>query len=322
MKTFATQSVPTEQRVEEWERHNVRSLVGLRCRLLNDDFVARETNRALGPVEVAEVRATPHVVERGEAVIEASPCDSVLLYLTLAGESFFYHSDGVLVARPGQVVVCDSDRPFMRGFSRGLHELVLKVPQAVWRDAGAERLSGPALVGGADGVADASATVAALHSGLRRRLDAGTDTSALLDDLVGADHLVDLAAALATGGATAAVAERTQLDLAREYVTRNLRDPGLSASRIARGIGLSERQLSRVFAAAGESVPGHVAAQRVKLARRLLARPDLAHTVAQVSDLVGFGSYGGFVRAFRAQVGMTPTEARRVALLEAGLRRY
>ena len=52
------------------------------------------------------------------------------MYVTLRGDAWFRHEDGRRDVRPGQVLICDADRPFARGFARGLEELAIKVPRA------------------------------------------------------------------------------------------------------------------------------------------------------------------------------------------------
>ena len=49
------------------------------------------------------------------------------MYLTLRGDAWFECADRTYALRPGDVLVCDTDQPFARGFSRGLEELVVKV---------------------------------------------------------------------------------------------------------------------------------------------------------------------------------------------------
>src|SRR5689334_20812097 len=130
---FSTAGLPQEQRVELWESHNADALIGLRCRTLDADVLeATEINVQLERVHLARVRGSSHVVERDREMVRHRPAESVALFFSLAGEAFFYHDDGVRIVQPGQLLVCDADRPFMRGFSRGLEELVLKIPRTVF----------------------------------------------------------------------------------------------------------------------------------------------------------------------------------------------
>ena len=134
--SFSTVGLPAAKKIALWEEHNSRALIGLRCRMLGEAALdATEVNLQLERMHLARVRGNAHVVERSAAVIRRNPADAVAVYLTLVGEAFFYHGDGVLTLRPGQALICDADRPFMRGFSRGLEELAVKVPRPLFREA-------------------------------------------------------------------------------------------------------------------------------------------------------------------------------------------
>jgi AraC-like DNA-binding protein len=96
---------------------------------------------------------------------------------------------------------------------------------------------------------------------------------------------------------------------ARAYIAEHLSDPGLGAARVAAAIGISERQLSRVFAADGISVPRHILSCRLDLARALLARPD-AGPVSDVAARCGFTSPAYFSHVFRERFGVRASELR------------
>lgn len=323
---FATGEVPAPARVRLWEEHNEQALVGLSCRMMPEEFVAEEVNARVGAVSLGMVSATPHAVERDRRMIDRSPADSVVLYATLAGESFYYHRDGVLTTRAGQVVVCDVDVPFMRGFSQDLRELVVKIPRDRWHAAGGGQVRRPRIAdsrGAAGGdprhQALASAVLGMLGGGAR---DAAAPSAPTGWGVLEESQLVALAVALAEGGPSGgpedSAASAAHLRAAQSYVERHLADPGLGAPQVAAGVGLSERHLSRVFAAAGTSLPRYVSGRRVLAARRLLETRPGQLTVAEVAHAVGFTSAAGFARAFRAHQGVTPSEVRRAALARAG----
>src|SRR6266568_2596146 len=128
---FSTAGLPAARRIELWERHNTAALIGLSCHTTEPGSLeATEVNVPLGRIQLARVTGSPHVVERTAEVIRHSPADAVAVYLTLRGEAWFRHRDGPRELRPGQILICDADRPFARGFARGLEELAIKVPRA------------------------------------------------------------------------------------------------------------------------------------------------------------------------------------------------
>lgn len=106
---------------------------------------------------------------------------------------------------------------------------------------------------------------------------------------------------------------------ARAYIEAYLPEHSLTAARVAAAIGISERHLSRVFAADGTSVPRHVLSRRLQLAYAMLADPAARRRpVAEIAARCGFISATYFSRAFREHFGLRASEVRRPPALPAG----
>lgn len=304
--SFSTAGLPEAQRIVLWEDHNAHALIGLRCRMLGEvTFEATELNLQLEQVHLARVRGNAHIVERPPEVIRSHPADAIAVYLTLVGEAFFYHDDGVRTLRPGQVLICDADRPFMRGFSRGLEELAIKVPRRLFRElTGLGSLSTPLVRDAARGDVAARTLGRLVDRALRPEGSEPVDERTALGLLasMAGGRSVDLGA--------------VHLANARAFIEDHLTNAGLSAARVAAGIGISERHLSRAFAATGSSVPQFVLARRLERARALLASaPETP--VGEVAARCGFGSATNFSQAFRARFGLRASDLRQQA--RAGL---
>ncbi|MGI5188621.1 AraC family transcriptional regulator [Promicromonospora sp. CA-289599] len=319
---FSTRGLPATRRIELWERHNAHALVALQARMLDESALeAAEANLQLDRLHLAHVVANPHAVERTARTVRARPTESVALYLTLAGEAIFADDNGTRRLRPGQLLVCDADRPFLRGFAHGLEELAVKVPYDVLRSAGVTMPRAARVVdfrtragsGGSAPARGADPYAAALAALVARAVVSQEGGSA------NEDALLELVAAVLTEPDTADTPPATRTPTtgahfaaAEQYVRQWLRDPTLSARRIADAIGLSERQLSRVCAECGTSVPRLVARRRVEMAARMLRMPSYAEqTVEAIGLRCGFSSAAQFSRVFREQSGMSPSEARR-----------
>ncbi|MFB7779166.1 AraC family transcriptional regulator [Streptomyces bauhiniae] len=288
---FSTIGLPEADRITRWEEHNAEALIGLRCRSLRDTALdATEINLQLPAVHLARVVSSPHVVERPLSEIRRVPSDAVVCYLPLAGDAFFYHDDGTWLLRPGQLLICDAERPFMRGFSQGLEELVVKIPHGVWRQLGGPvPLRKPLLL---DDGAVLTRTFASLVAGALRPRP-GSDVSE--------DVLLDLLASAAAGGTPSLSA--VHLSVAKTYIEEHLTDTGLSAARVARGVGISERHLSRVFADAGTSAPRHLLHRRLEHAHALLRTGEVV-TVAEAAARSGFVSAAHFSHRFKERYGL------------------
>ena len=322
VERFSTRGLPAARRIDLWEGHNAHALVALQCRMLDESALeAAEANLQLDRLHLAHVEANPHAVERTARTVRARPTESVALYFTLAGEAIFADDDGTRTLRPGQLLVCDADRPFLRGFAHGLEELAVKVPYDVLRSVGATMPRAARVIdfrGRAGSGGSARAQGGDTHAAALAALVARAVVSQG-DGLANEDALLELVAAVLTEPDTAGAPPATRTPTtgahfaaAEQYVRQWLRDPTLSARRIADGIGLSERQLSRVFADRGTSVPRFVARRRVEMAGRMLRMPSYAEqTVEAIGLRCGFSSAAQFSRVFREQSGMSPSEARR-----------
>lgn len=306
---FSTAGLPRARRVELWESHNATALIGLDVHAPRP-LEATEVNARLPRVHLARVTGSPHAVRRTRQIINRCPADAVAVYVPVRAPSAFHSAERSVALAPGTILACDADRPFGREFPWGLEELVVKVAkQAIEPRSGRPDLPAPVTRAAASPYARALARIAdrATRPGEPARAGEDTDENTVLD----------LVAVIVAGQrAACAVAHRAA---ARAYVADHLTDPGLSAGEIAAAIGISERQLSRVFAADGTSVPRHVLTRRLDLARALLARPEAARpeatrreavTIADIAARCGFTSAAYFSHAFRERFGQRASEFR------------
>lgn len=297
--TFATARTGSDRQVELWERHNAESLIALACRPPSArSFAATEVNLQLARAHLARVRGTPHVVERSAARVEAEPAQAVAVYITIMGAAVFEQGGQRRVLRPGQLLLCDADRPFRRSFGHGLDELAVKVPRPDFTHlTNRTTVTIPVVV-------DTSENP---HARALARLVA---RAVRLDRPVPADEqaVLELVATL-TGHVESPVAHRAA---ARAFIEENITDPALSAGDVAAGTGISERHLSRLFAAAGTSVPRHILARRLDVAHSVLTTVHGLRT-ADVAARCGFTSVAYFSQTFRRRFGSTAGEVRRRA---------
>jgi transcriptional regulator GlxA family with amidase domain len=177
---------------------------------------------------------------------------------------------------------------------------VVKVPRAAFAElTGIGGVAVPLVV---DVVADlyARALVTLVGRALRSHLPVPADEQAILE-------LVSVLAADGRSGPS--MAHRAA---ARAFIDDHLADPLLSAADVAAGAGVSERQLSRLFAEVGTSVPRHVLARRLDLAYSMLVHtPGQGMRTADVARRCGFTSMSHFSRTFSQRFGANAGEVRR-----------
>jgi AraC-like DNA-binding protein len=307
LEVFSTADVPADQRVELWQAHTSESLMRLRCRTLAErDFHGSTVNLQLPRTRVSRVTAgSAHVIERRADLIRHRPEDALVLFFVLAGEAFFYHEHGVHALRPGQMVACDCDKPFMRGFSDDFEELFFKVPREMLTEVTrVEPASTPI-------VATFGVHENLIAASLVNLLTAATrvDSANRPDE----EQLVALVAMLLGGGDQ--TDSTAYLAAARRYIDARLGDASLSATAIAAAIGISPRHLSRVFATAGTTVPQYVLARRLAAAKALLTRETSAVlSIADVARRCGLTSSTHFSTSFARQYGQRASDMRREAI--------
>ncbi|CAL9408467.1 Transcriptional activator NphR [Streptomyces sp. enrichment culture] len=304
VRAFSTAHVPPERRLPAWEEHNADALIALKCRTRADeDFRAREDNLQLGRVHLARVRTTAHSVERSPELVGRQPTRAVAVFVSLRGNALFEQAGRRQVLRPGDLLVCDADGHFVRGFGGGLDELVLRADRGVLPEEVRLPPPGQPLIVRRG---EANPYGRAITRLVGRAVD-GRDPTPPDEQTI-----VDLLSALVGDGAVRPhVLHRA---LACAHIEDRLRDPRLSATEVAQAVGVSVRQLTRVFAEAGRTFPRHVLGRRLDLAHNLLSGPDApALSTAVVAAMCGFRSAAHFSQTFRERFGIAAGELRRAA---------
>ena len=308
----STEEVDPRERIEFWEDYNRRALVGLSCSAYSErGLLARQANFRLGDVRLADISGNAHAVERTPKVARSAPKDSVFATLLVKGEAVFLHEHGCLSATAGDLVVYDTRRPYLFGFSSSMRQFLVDVP----RDLFVERcvpggVPAPLLFG--RGTAREGELVVALRAVLESPGDGVRDT--VLD-------LLRLLATERSGGPAAPAAYRTQLIVAKDYIDRHLHDPALTPGQVAGVMGVSARHLGRIFEAAGTTPSRHILERRLQRAHADLTAPGASGTtIADVAYRWGFSSQSHFARHFRARFGRTASEARADGLSGPGSR--
>lgn len=138
------------------------------------------------------------------------------------------------------------------------------------------------------------------------------------------NHLHDLVA-LSLGAAHDGVAAgraipAARLRMAKSYIAENSNRRDLSVGAVAAHLGLTPRNLQRLFESEGTTFSEFLLSQRLNRAHRMLTEPRLAQNpVGTIAYDAGFGDLSYFNRSFKRRFGMTPREVQNdgTQLLEA-----
>ncbi len=136
-----------------------------------------------------------------------------------------------------------------------------------------------------------------------------------------AQHLADLAA-LALGARPDAAEQArgrglaaARLEAIKIDILSHLDESDLTVSAVARRHGATPRYVQMLFERTGVTFSEFVLEQRLLRATRLLCDP--MHRARKISDIVhlaGFNDVSYFNRSFRRRFGMTPSDARKIAM--------
>lgn len=155
----------------------------------------------------------------------------------------------------------------------------------------------------------------------------GTAAADLMLHLISASHGAELATAVADqmlynsvreGTAAQQISLQSRLGMRNDHLARALammkariEDP-LTPVEIAERLGISRRQLERLFAQHLGSTPGHYyLALRLDRARNMLLQTE--YSVIEIAVACGFSSASHFSRAYREQYGRPPATQRLIS---------
>jgi len=132
-----------------------------------------------------------------------------------------------------------------------------------------------------------------------------------------ANHLHDLVAlALGTasdgnGLSNGRAAPAARLRMAKAHIIANSHRRDLSVGSVAAHLGLTPRNLQRLFEGEDTTFSEFLLAQRLSRAHRMLTEPRLAQSaVGAIAYDAGFGDLSYFNRSFKRRYGATPRDIR------------
>lgn len=267
-------------------------------------------------VSVVDVHTSWSVVRRTPARAAAAHGDDLLLYVIAQGGSWFRNEHGEqFLTRAGSIVVGSQASAYTAAAAAGCDwrfRTVRVSAESLPASSHRVRRRGFALL-------EEQRPVSTL---LGQYLSSFTTLLPAMDDAAQADaalQALDLLLAASLGDAAALTIDdgralhAARLVAARDFIGRCIGNPQLGPELVAAYVGVSARQMHRLFASEGTSVAAEVRRARVAHAQALLAR-DAARPVTDIAFACGFDSLATFYRCFRAETGVTATEWRAQSL--------
>ncbi|WP_211340817.1 helix-turn-helix domain-containing protein [Xylanimonas allomyrinae] len=275
-----------------------------------DTFDGRISTALADDVHIAIVEAGRHTAERTPQLIDSSPRHYYKLQMLLAGSGMLVQHGRDVVMRPGEITLYDTAHPYTLDFAGDLRCIVVMFPSSMADLPPADVLQLVATP--LRGSAGMGSLVAPFLRSLADNLPQVESRSGVRLAHATVDLTLTMLAReleLTRGGLEHR--DRTFQDIV-QHIEDNLGSTDLSPTTIAAASYVSVRHLHALFHDRGTTVSAWVRRRRLEQCRRRLTDPTLAdQSIMTIASRWGFVDAAHFSRAFRAEFGMSPSEARR-----------
>jgi AraC-like DNA-binding protein len=312
---FSTDGLPPKDRVAAWRDHYAKLAHSYTPGPVSDgqSFRAEARGHALSGFALMEIRAGFESAERTASDIARDKTDA--FFIRRVQRPMVWRAAPKSTAvdlehLPGDFCISSGEWRFDARSEGGAAFEMLVIPHAA--------LS-PLLAGGRLARPFRLQAASPLGSLLGAALDAASAQVPLLPESLGEAVLRNLTGlvALVCGASEEGVGEgrasarAVQLASAKRLVDERLADPGLDPALVAAALGVSVRQLHRVFEASGSSFARYVSRQRLVRCRDAIAgATGTGRSVVDIAFGWGFNSMATFYRAFANEFGAAPAALR------------
>lgn len=313
---FSTQDLPAVKRYAAWQEALCALYVRVESRSpATDDYQGFVKEARFGAVTLTDCHLSPQEISRQRQ--HMGPVDKDCLYLALMqkGRQTVEQGRSTLGNEPGMACLFSAAEPYRLRNDQAYRALYVELPRAALAQRLAPgRLDRPQLVNTGYGM---GRVLQALCTSLA--LEASTLAPAQRQQLD--QRLLDLLALTLDGGtpdsgnADTPRARDERLRQVQAYIDTHLGNPLLNPERIAAAHQLSVRTLHYLFKASGQSVSDYLWERRLQRCRQELeAVAPGARTVTEIALASGFNSMSHFSSLFRRRFGLSPKDARGLAL--------
>ncbi|NPT47636.1 helix-turn-helix domain-containing protein [Paraburkholderia sp. 1N] len=310
--TFDLEDLPLSERYEYWRdvSETLHVPVSVSCDE-TETFTAKWDGRPLGRLFVGSAfLSEAQRVSRTSYHIGRSAADPVGIWMPLTGGIHLRQDGKDALIGPGQLAIVDPARPY--------EELTLRNCNFLWMHVPREDIV--ARIGSTQKVTGLTHSVDQPHA--RLAIEFVRSLSTVWDELSSpqseqvAAHVLSLLG-LAFNAYTDSPAITNDTDSSelllwiRLFIDERVADRGLSAETVAAALGLSTQEVRRLTAQAGPGFQDYVQARRLTRSFRMLSDPRFAaHSVNDISNMVGWLHIDCFRKAFEAAYDISPDDYR------------
>jgi AraC-like DNA-binding protein len=310
---FSTRDVEPRNRAAYWNDLVCDAFVHLDCRYPKaPTYNGTMRCSALSWLRLIEGESDCVEAIRSRRHIAKGQEDSLLVAIQVRGRTGITQDGHETLLAPGDMTLCDSQRPYTVQISDGNEALWLHFPrQEFLARLASTRPFVARPVSGHIGTSALFVEHARLLSKRSREFH-GNDAPAI------ADHALDLLALALSRDAANPVAlsssKRIALQRLKRTIQAHLRDCDLNPSKAAALAGINVRHANRLLALEETSLERFIFSERLTRCHAALRNgASEGLTISEIAFAWGFNDLGHFSRSFRARFGMSPREFRKTA---------
>ena len=267
-----------------------------------DTVAGRIKVKSFDTLDVADISGNIDRIVRDRKGIRQDDAEHIFLVMEMEGQLGSDHNDREAVLTPCDFVLLDSTKEgTLKDLDTRRRILSFHLPrQSFLNERGAVPRIGERLTGQSD-----AARLLRRHLTTVLRPEGRPGRATTLFDLV--HHAfshpdADLSATVVTDSTT-------RFDLAIDLIDLNLSWDGLNLPWLASRLGLSQRQIQRLFKAQNTSFREVLRSKRYRFVTEQLDRTGSIHgRIADIAFQAGFRDLSNFNRGFQRRMGMTPRE--------------
>lgn len=290
------------------EIEQVYCQLGLALPQQQHQFDAELTVRPFGDLRLGSISALPHRVWRTAEMASTDRRQDYLICLIAAGTATVSQGGRTASLERGAFALLDAARPFAYKASTDVEQLTVltprplldaRIPEQLIVDLTAVPVRGDTGGGGLvshflrDVATSAPSPTGATEHGL----------SAPAIDMVATVLVGEMG-----GLSERRIAQAQDLLRAKAALEKGMHDADRTLTDVAAELGMSLRNLHKLFSTHGTTPNAWLYQARLERARQLLASTDL--TVFEVCERVGFRDVSHFSRSFRQRFTQTPGQVR------------
>ncbi|QBR01377.1 helix-turn-helix domain-containing protein [Paraburkholderia pallida] len=311
---WSIEQVPTSDRTDAWQDALSRSYQEWQVpQRLPATFYARVRQHDFAGTGIVETICDPCMGQRTRRQLSHDDALYVGVQLTTSGRERFKMGDAGVEVTSGDLVVWTTDQVVQFEVLERLHKVTLMIPWSLMRERLPERKQPPS--GGKIESRSGVGSLLAVHllalSNQIETLDQSVQGSVSRSTL----ELLGIALSglqpSSAFDASAAMLRRVQ-----DFILQHLHEEDLNPTRIAEANHISLRYLHMLFQRSDMTVSGYILNSRLHACKQALTDPAFQRLqISEVAFRWGFNSVSHFCRTFKERYGVSPSDARRAAML-------